>query len=60
MIKYIFKTLKNYFGQYGQTILAKNSLEDRKFYGGHFGLTKVATVKFTLTDSCSLHELSSH
>ena len=38
MIKYIFQTLKNYFGQYGQTIFA--TTKTLRFYNGHNGLTE--------------------
>ena len=38
MIKYIFHTLKIYFGQYGQTILA--TTKALRFYNGHNGLTE--------------------
>ena len=38
MIKYIFQTVENYFGQYGQTILA--TTKTLRFYNGHNGLTE--------------------
>ena len=39
MIKYIFQTLKKYFGQYGQTILA--TTKTLRFYNGNDGLTEI-------------------
>ena len=38
MIKYIFQTLKKYFDQRGQTILA--TTKTLRFYHGHNGLTE--------------------
>ena len=38
MIKYIFQTLKNYFGRYSQTILA--TTKTLGFYNDHNGLTE--------------------
>ena len=50
MIKYIFHILKNYFGQYGQTILA--TTKTLRFYSGHNGLPLPAKIRTELFFTC--------
>ena len=50
MIKYMFQTLKKYFGQCGQTILA--TTKNWRFYNGHNGLTEFTCITYIQLPAC--------